>query len=487
MGTGVGTNSAKLPVVATRKRRPRGHIEERPNGTFRAIVNAGTDPLTGRRRTLKETAQTWDAAKKALTRLQNQVDEKRHPRSAITVAQAVDQWMDVAPLAATTRERYEDLIRLYIEPTFGAMPAGKVDAELLERFYAHLTTTCRDIECTGRRRRGHGCRPLKANTVRKIHFIFQAAFARAVRWKYLGTNEAELAEPPEFEPGEPDPPTAEEAATLLTEAWRDPDWGLLLWLTMVTGSRRGEMCGLRWRHLNLDTGVLWLQRSSAHLKTGVQDKRTKTHQGRRIALDSHTVSLLHEHRDRWRERCAALGVQLGTDAFVFSLAPDGSTSPLPRSVSQRYRRLAVRLGLRSTRLHSLRHYSATELIAAGVDVRTVAGRLGHGSGGATTLRTYAGWVSEADRKAAETISAIVPRPDSARRIPRSPYEQLAAGLRASIKDGQLPPGAELPTIAQLANVNGVSTGTAHRAVALLKAEGLVEVQRGRRANVRPLA
>jgi hypothetical protein len=36
-------------------------------------------------------------------------------------------------------------------------------------------------------------------------------------------------------------------------------------------------------------------------------------------------------------------------------------------------------------MHSLRHYSATELIAAGVDVRTVAGRLGHGSGGATTL------------------------------------------------------------------------------------------------------
>ncbi|WP_279389646.1 tyrosine-type recombinase/integrase [Pseudonocardia endophytica] len=77
------------------------------------------------------------------------------------------------------------------------------------------------------------------------------------------------------------------------------------------------------------------------------------------------------------------------DGFVFSPAPDGRTPYAPRAISQRYRRLAVRLKLRSTRLHSLRHYSATELVAAGVDIRTVAGRLGHGSGGATTLRVYA--------------------------------------------------------------------------------------------------
>ncbi|MGW0231504.1 hypothetical protein ACWDWO_24625 [Actinopolymorpha singaporensis] len=50
--------------------------------------------------------------------------------------------------------------------------------------------------------------------------------------------------------------------------------------------------------------------------------------------------------------------------------------------------MAASLGIRTT-LHKLHHYSATELIAAGVDVRTIAGRLGHGGGGATTLRVYA--------------------------------------------------------------------------------------------------
>lgn len=51
------------------------------------------------------------------------------------------------------------------------------------------------------------------------------------------------------------------------------------------------------------------------------------------------------------------------------------------TVNQRYCRLACRVGLRSTRLHALRHHSATELIATGAYLRTVAGWLGHGSGG----------------------------------------------------------------------------------------------------------
>ena len=61
---------------------------------------------------------------------------------------------------------------------------------------------------------------------------------------------------------------------------------------------------------------------------------------------------------------------------------------------------AAGLARRAGRLHSLRHYSATELIAAGTDVRTVAGRLGHGSGGATTLKIHAAWVDEAGQRAA---------------------------------------------------------------------------------------
>jgi integrase len=465
--------------MATRRRRPRGHVEERPNGTFRAIVYAGTDPLTGKARRLKETAPDWNAAQEALTRLQRQVDERRHPRTGITVHEVLEQWREVTQHEDSTRDRYDQLIRLYIEPTFGAMAAGKVDAEMLERFYGRLLA-CREL-CDGRRRAGHQCAPLAANTIRKIHFIVRAAFERAVRWHYLGVNEAELAEPPAFQRSDPDPPSPAEAAAVLNEASRDASWCLLLWVTMVTGSRRGEICALRWTDHDLDARLASIERSYS----GSQEKRTKTRQKRRIALDTYTVALLRAQREEFRNNCQALGVPFRETAFVFSNEPAGEHPLQPHSVSQRYRRLAQRLNLRSTRLHALRHYSATELIAAGIDLRTVAGRLGHGSGGATTLRTYAAWVDEADHRAADAIANIVPRPDPTKRQPRSPYEKIAADLRRAIAAGELQPGDQLPTVLELADTYQVSASTAHRAIDLLRSEGTLSVSRGHRARVLP--
>ncbi len=71
--------------MPARKRRPRGHIGELPSGSFRVVVYAGTDPLTGKPRQLRETVKTYDEAERTLTRLQRLVDEDQHPKSNITV------------------------------------------------------------------------------------------------------------------------------------------------------------------------------------------------------------------------------------------------------------------------------------------------------------------------------------------------------------------------------------------------------------------
>src|SRR6266536_6069956 len=409
------------------KRRPRGHIRELPSGSFQVIVYAGADPLTKKPRYIRETVKTYADAELALTRLQGQIDLNRHPKTNITLGQAIARWLEIARFEDTTRERYEDLIRLYIKPTIGDLAAGKLDPELLERFYARLER-CRDL-CSGRARPGHNCRPLSGSTVRKMHYVISAALEQAVRWRHLGVNPAALAIAPSANHTEPDPPSAKEAAAVISAAWRDPDWGLLLWVIMITGMRRGEISALRWRHIDFATATLLVQRANAQPKSGVKEKQTKTRQQRRIAIDPQTAALLLEHRERWEQRRALLGIAFRDDLFVFSPVPDASAPYGPRSLSHRYRRLAIKLGLRSTRLHSLRHYSATELIAAGVDVRTVAGRLGHGSGGATTLKVYAAFVDEADRRAATTMAGIMPPPVAAALLPRGPYETIAAELR----------------------------------------------------------
>jgi integrase len=70
--------------------------------------------------------------------------------------------------------------------------------------------------------------------------------------------------------------------------------------------------------------------------------------------------------------------------------------------------MCAEIGITS-HLHALRHYSATSF-TAGIDLRTVAGRLGHG-GGATILRVYAGWVGESDRRAAAILGSRLHRLD----------------------------------------------------------------------------
>ena len=153
-----------------------------------------------------------------------------------------------------------------------------------------------------------------------------------------------------------------------------------------------------------------------HHGVGVE-KDTKTHQMRRIALDTETVALLTEHKRRCAERMRALGGEL-TDEHVrvLELTDVRSEHPCsPHSVSSRYRNLARRLEI-DTHIHALRHYSATELLTAGIDLRTVAGRLGHGGGGATTLRVYAAWVAATDRKAAEILGSRMPKRPTRRHV-----------------------------------------------------------------------
>ena len=473
--------------------RARGSIDELPSGAFRVRVYAGVDPVTKRRHNLTEIIPPGrDAerrARAARDRLVSQVEERRNPRTSATVDQLLERYLDQFDGAPKTLTLYHGYIRKHISPFLGHIKVGALDADALDSFYAELRR-CRD-HCAGRRfvqhrvkgkhecdqRCGpHQCRPLSATTIRHMHFILSGAYKRAVRWKWVTISPVAQAEPPSAPKPNPQPPTSEQAVRIVNEAWKDPDWGALVWVAMTTGARRGELCALRWSTIELgeDREVMWLRRAISWTDDGWVEGDLKTHQQRRIAVDPETAKVLREHRDRCLSRARSLGLELRDDGFVFSGDPDGRSFATPGGVSQRYDRLASRLGIKTT-IHKLRHYSATELISAGVDVRTVAGRLGHSGGGVTTLRTYTAWVSEADQRAASGIASSMPRrptavdaTERAKTDPQNPFEKIAADLRRRILAGELGDGDTAPTEKQLAAEHGVAAGTAHRAMQLLQ-------------------
>jgi integrase len=143
----------------------------------------------------------------------------------------------------------------------------------------------------------------------------------------------------------------------------------------------------------------------------IDQDRTKNYTKRRVAVGPATLELLRAHRVEQAKIALASGVPLAPDAYVFSHQPDGSKPIRPDGVSHRFAKLAQRLGVRC-RLHDLRHFMVTQLVAAGVDVRTVAGRAGHVDGGRTTLGTYAHFQHAQDRHAAELLEGLLHLPEA---------------------------------------------------------------------------
>lgn len=413
-------------MAATRSgSRQRGNIEER-GGALRVRLYAGTDPVTRRQVYLRATVPGTDktAYRKAedkLSEFRTQVLQQRTAASSVSFSYAIDEWMRTSEIEASTRKTYLGYIANHIKPVLGKVPVKKVDVRTLESFYTELRRcrtrcdgkpftvhkTADQHDCAELKCQPHKCKELAASTVQQIHSIISGTLAAAERWDWINSNPARITRRPRRKPPEPDPPTSAEAGRIVEEAFRmDEDWGTLVWLAMTTGMRRGELCGLRFSRVDLDGEVIDLRRNWVLGK----DKDTKTHQNRRIALDSETVTLLREHRARVEARVTSLGRPFMNELFVFSNArtPDHSEPYSPNAVTQRYKDMVTRLGIK-THLHALRHYSATELLTAGVDLPTVAGRLGHGGGGATTLKVYAAWVAASDRKAAEILGSRMPK------------------------------------------------------------------------------
>ena len=326
--------------------RKRGRIEKRGNA-LRVRVYAGDDPVTGRRVYRTETVQGTDRAaerraQKALTRLLAEVNAQRAPTSTVALSYVLAEWLGTTELEATTRRTYVGYIDRTIVPAIGGVAADRLTARTLEMLYSELRR-CRarcdgrpfiehrsenaEHDCAEARCRAHVCRPMAASTVRQIHSIISAALSAAVRWEWIASNPASVARRPRQKAPEPKPPSASDAARLLDTAFAmDDDWGTLVWLVMTTGIRRGEVCALRWRDVDLDDETIAIRRSyTLHKGVGVE-KDTKTHQMRRIALDSETVALLREHRERVQSRLSDLSAPFSDQSSCPGGAPRGRES-----------------------------------------------------------------------------------------------------------------------------------------------------------------
>ena len=247
---------------------------------------------------------------------------------------------------------------------------------------------------------------MSGGTVQRVHVVLRSALAQAVRWEWIWDNPAAHAARIVAPSREPDPPSVEELAVLLDHLeCRDPALHAFVMVAATTGARRAQVLGLRWRNINFDAATVSFTGGWVDGPNGPVLTETKTKRHHLVELDTDTVAVLAAHRSGNENQ--------GRDGFVFSSTADGATAWKPNWVTKAFRRALRDAGLRSFRLHDLRHFMATEMLERGVPVATVSGRLDHRRT-STTLNYYAHATPRGDRAAAETLRQVL---DQARQEP----------------------------------------------------------------------
>jgi integrase len=325
-----------------------------------------------------------------------------------TFGQLLDRWLEECErldLSPTTLRTYRAQIKQTLRPRLGKVKLNQLSAKHLDALYG----TMKDA----------GAQP---KTIRNHHAIISSALHQAVRWGWVRRNVAEQARPPRVAQRRVQAPSVEVVRDVIEEAERrDPRLAPLLMLAALTGMRRGELCALRWNDVDLNLGIVEVSRSVVVVVGGVAEKSTKTDRARKVALDPVGIALLTAHRAHVDQWVAEAGGELAPDAFVFSPSVRGAVPYRPDNVTSFFIRVRDAVKASDVRLHDLRHFTATQLIGAGMDIRTVADFLGH-SDPSLTLRVYSHAIEERTKAAATIMGQVL----SAERKKKQPAELTPA-------------------------------------------------------------
>jgi len=374
-----------------------GSMRQR-GSTWELKVYLGRDAVSGRKRWAY---RTFKGAKReaqlALAAFVVDADQDGLARTGATVGELLEEWFTHAAPSFPPKTVVETrgVLDRNLMPFLATIPLTKLGAADLDRFYRRLCD-----------KGGRSGRPLAAST-HPPHPRHPAPGPRAGRALGLAAAQPGVVGQPAPRPDSRRPPAVAGRAGPAVRSGRR------------CRPRPGRLHppGRRHRRPAQRAGgapvVRRRPRRRARLHQpghrgrpdGLVAKDTKTHAARRVSLDATCVAALAAHRRRADERASVCGRSLPPDAFVFSNEVDGSVAWYPDSASRSFTRLCRRAGVSGVRPHDLRHYVATRLLSAGVDVRTVAGRLGHRNA-ATTLNVYSHFLVEADRQAADVLGRI---------------------------------------------------------------------------------
>lgn len=314
------------------------------------------------------------------------------PSCQLTVELILEAWLSLrlADIKESTRQRYTLLIRMHILPYLGNIRINYLTAKTLSDYIQSLLKHGRLDKHGG----------LAEKTVNDIVSILMSALKLAAR-KYAVDPDLFDVKAPSVTQKRVETLEDWECEVLSRCILKKPDLnGAAFLLALNSGTRLGELCGLRWSDISFAERTLTVNRTVLRLKNGpqtqltIQTPKTKASQ-RTIPLTAELLLFLYRLRDSAPE-----------DAYILTGL---QTQPLePRTLQYRFKAFLKNNGLKNHHIHSLRHTFATRSVERGVDAKTLSEILGH-KNVKTTLQLYVHPTMQHKRQVMEMVSSILPK------------------------------------------------------------------------------
>lgn len=236
---------------------------------------------------------------------------------------------------------------------------------------------------------------LSPRSVQIIHGTIHKALKQAVTWDLVEKNAAERVTRPKTQPKEIRTLTKEEVGRLLQKV-RGHRFEPVYVLAVTTGMRQGEILGLKWEDIDLESGTLRVRRTLWKGKTSAPKTRNSV---RSIPLGIRAVETLRDYR----ARCETGEVPLSE--WVFSTR-NGTPINVHNLLNRSWYPLLEEMGLEKIPFHNLRHTCATLLLSADVHPKMVQSLLGHSSI-EITLDTYSHVLPGMDERVATAMDDLL--------------------------------------------------------------------------------
>lgn len=371
--------------MAKKRGNHEGSVHKRKNNTWRAQIS-----LQGQR--ISKTTKTKSEALAWLRKMQEEVENGlSFDSTQLTLKKFMDEWLVSVEqtLRYNTYFQYTQMTKQYIVPYLGHLKLREVKPEHIQKMYNEMA------------KQGKGYR-----TIHLGHAILHRALVQAVKLGLINRNPDDATIPPK--PKKKEMQFLDEGQVqrlLITAEGMKDRFYALYYLAIATGMRLGEILGLKWDDLDLEQGILKVQRQLTKCKHGFEFIAPKTKAGmRQIDLGSNTIEVLKQHREHQHTEKLIAGDSWLDHNMVF---PSTIGTPMNRSnLSKKYKAVLKNAELPPIRFHDLRHTAASLMLNNGIPVIIASKRLGHAQP-SITLDVYGHLIPSKQQEAAILMDQLL--------------------------------------------------------------------------------